>query len=320
MVTMDALKRSDLSAARLSGEPYQTVLYRFYHFSSLHDRERRKVGYRPNARSIGQPIRMAAIYAGLSFTLTPACAEDIIPPPQAIAAGFSHLIFDEDFSTFQARPDGLSYVGKSGVWTNGLGFFSPAPSQLITWNGPGLLTLSSQQGAGGIINTHLRNWPHGSSAGSTLFRYGYFEVSMRLVGDQAAPNNWVSIWLFSAAHQEIAQNPDEWSEIDMFESGFYPAYSATVHDWHYNGAVFESPGQSPSYSAWAHIPSNIDFTQWHKYGALWEPGKVSYFFDDVFVQASATQPINDSQPCSLLLSVHGNGASKAQFRSVHVFQ
>lgn len=271
-------------------------------------------------QSFGGLLRATALCAGVLFAFAPAHADDGIPPPQASAAGFRHLIFDEDFSTFRMRPDGLSYVGKSGVWTNGLGFFSPAPRQLITWDGPGLLTLSSQQGAGGIINTHLRNWPNGTSAGSTLFHYGYFEVSMRLVGNQTAPSNWGSIWLFSAAHQEIAKNPDEWSEIDMFESGFSPAYSAVVHDWHFNGGVFESPGQSPAYYNWARTLSSVNLTQWHRYGALWQPGKVTYFLDGVFVQASQTQPINDSQPCSLLLSVNGNGASKAQFRWVHVFQ
>jgi len=317
---MDASAKNGLDAEPLSGELDGIVFRRLKTLGSRPCGGRPRVHDGPRLVFITRPLGASALCAaGFLFMLIPARAEDVSAPPQAVAAGFSRLIFDEDFSTFQVRPDGLSYNGKSGVWTNGLGFFSPSPPRLITWDGPGLLTLSSEHGAAGVINTHLRNWPRGSSAGSTVFHFGYFEASMRLVGDHPAPDNWASIWLFSAEHQEKAANPDEWSEIDIFESGFHPAYSAAVHDWHFNGKVFENPEQSPPYHAWARIPRSVDLTQWHTFGALWRPGEVRYYLDNVFVHAAPTQAINDSQPCSLILSVRGNGSSKAQFRWAHVF-
>jgi hypothetical protein len=267
-------------------------------------------------------IFLGLIIVDLLFWRNAAVCQEaqVIAPPQATSAGRGRLIFNENFANFHIRPDGVTYTGDNGVvWANNIGFYNPSPANLIAWNEPGVLTLSSGQGSAGVLNTHLRNWPRGNERGSTLFHFGYFEASMRLAGAHPPPDNWASFWLFSAEHQEVAKNPAEWSEIDIFESGFYPAYSAVVHDWHFNGQAYESPQQVPGYSGWHRLSQDIDLTQWHTYGALWEPGKISYYLDDKLVQTSVTNKINDMQPCSIILSVNGNNKSQAQFRWVHVF-
>lgn len=242
-------------------------------------------------------------------------------PPPASAAGKTTLVLNENFTKWQTLWDGVSYQGDSGIiWYNGIqtqgtgGAFDPR----ITWGGPGLLTLKN----GGLINTHARTYQSGfGSAKSTVFLQGYFEARMRLIGPYDAVNqNWASFWLFSALHQEVFADPAEWSEIDIFESGFYPKFSAVVHDWHFKSGVnSESPPQSPDYSQWADL-TKVDLTQWHTYGALWTTGRVNYYLDNVLQQSAVSNPINDTDPCSLLLSTHASATSMAQFQWVHVFQ
>jgi hypothetical protein len=282
------------------------------------------MGWNPIRRVMWEPIVAKLSFFATAFILvaqtgwSSALAQGQVPPsppPQAVAAGYNQPVLNENFTNFALRPDGVSYSGDNGVvWGNGLVFYPPGPKSSIQWSGPNQLTLS----AGGAVNTHLRLW--GSGAGSTVFKYGYFEASIRLTGGNLPPQNWGSFWLFSAQHQEKVSNPDEWSEIDIFESGFFPAYSAVVHDHHYNGSsYYEDPAQNPNYSSWQKFADGADLTQWHTYGALWAPGKVSYYFDNVLMHTSTTNKINDSQPCSIILSAHASPTSQAQFRWVHVF-
>jgi hypothetical protein len=192
---------------------------------------------------------------------------------------------------------------------------------MIKWNGPGLVTLTSTGSAAGALNTHARSYGGADLPMTTSFRFGYFEASARMI-DSSAGQTWFSFWLFSSRHQQEFSDPEEWSEIDIFESGFYPGYAAALHDWHYTRGKFsERPLQKPSPSAWNHtILPKADLTQWHTYGALWVAGRVDYYFDNVLVQSSVSNPINDTDPCSLILSVNGDGRSAAQFRWVRVYR
>jgi hypothetical protein len=260
-----------------------------------------------------QPARISG-YAPPPLPAPPA-------PPQAVAAGFATPMANESFSNFRLLADGLTYAGDNGLtWSNGMGFSPAAPSALITWNGPGLVTLTSTASTAGLLNTHARSYGGVNSPLTTSFRFGYFEVSARIINSPAG-QNWFSFWLFSSHHQQIFVDPDEWSEIDIVETGFYPGYTAVLHDWHFNGGKFsEHPGQNPRPSAWNRtVLPNADLTQWHTYGALWVAGRVDYYFDNVLVQSSVSNPINDTDPCSLILSVNGDGLSAAQFRWVHVY-
>src|SRR5579859_2357592 len=221
-----------------------------------------------------------------------AAQADLVPiaPPQAISAGKMRLSFREDFTSFFAV-DGFSYQGDGGnVWTNGMGFYGPNPGPAPIWNGPGLLTLPG----GAMLTTQSRGYPAGTDAASRKFLHGYFEATMRATGPSKPPQNWFSFWLFSALHQQVSQAAGtHWAEIDINETAWWPKMGATTHDWEALSAApwqQEASPQNPAEPAWQNYPGSPtpDLTQWHKYGCLWVPGSIGFYFDDQLVQSTAT--------------------------------
>ena len=54
---------------------------------------------------------------------------------------------------------------------------------------------------------------------------------------------------------------------------------------------------------WINLPSGNDFSQWHTYGMLWVPGKVTWYYDDQPLYSADTTAIFDSQDFFLVLSM-----------------
>jgi beta-glucanase (GH16 family) len=94
------------------------------------------------------------------------------------------------------------------------------------------------------------------------FTYGYYEVRMNLPGANGKPENWPSFW----------SNGQSWpkdGEIDVMEVlGGEPR-------WHYH--YEDSTGKHRS------VGSGYDLispkTGWHTFGVLWEPGKLTFYYD-----------------------------------------
>ena len=89
--------------------------------------------------------------------------------------------------------------------------------------------------------------------------YGYFEARVYLPGVDGQIANWPGFWT-------NGQNHPEDGEIDIVEGLDGDA------SWHYH-----YPDGAPGEHA------EGDYTGWHTYGALWEPGKISFYYDNEFV-------------------------------------
>jgi len=89
--------------------------------------------------------------------------------------------------------------------------------------------------------------------------YGYFEARIYLDGSGGNIYNWPAFWL-------DGQNWPNDGECDIVEGLSGQA------SWHFHSAS-GAPGGTAS----------GDYTGWHTYGALWEPGSVTYYYDGVEV-------------------------------------
>jgi beta-glucanase (GH16 family) len=151
------------------------------------------------------------------------------------------------------------------------------PAQVSVRNGVLLLRLRSSW-----VTVNGRTYPYRSgmvtSYGKKQFKYGYFEARIHVPASSSGTRiaNWPAWWT----------NGESWptdGENDVMEglSG-----SACYH--------FHSPQGGPGRC----VPG--DFTGWHNYGALWEPGKVTYYYDDKVV-GTITSGITTS-PMYLILN------------------
>jgi Glycosyl hydrolases family 16 len=255
-------------------------------------------------------------YDSLLSLITP------VAPPQAVAAGFSNLVFSETFSQFVIAPNVLGAVGDNGNnWGIGQGFNAGVAAPPV-WGGPGLLTIPSSV----IITTQPRGWPNGTPAGASLFNKGYFVARMRASGNYVPQNgNWFSFWLLSGLDQQVPLSPPTvFTEID-WETGFFPSACISVHSWEVLSGppyVTNNPQESP-YPNLPPYPTNggyPDFTQFHDFGICWQEGKVDFYFDDVFVGTGFAGPTNNTDFCSIVLSASGASESQSEVESVYVWQ
>jgi len=226
----------------------------------------------------------AAIEAAFMPTTTPT------PPPQASAAGYSTLVFDDEFNTLNIAPSGNS----SGAynWYPGLFYESQTPPSSEITDTAGVLDLDWNKATGestGLYNTSIESESSNADAGKK-FRYGYFEVRMRW---NNVTGTWPTIWLDPV--QAIGGQTTNTGEIDIFEGqGGSNVYYGTLHTW--DGGT-ETWSSSPDNFA---LPASNDFSQWHLYGALWvpgsgsKPGTVTWYFDNNELGSATTTSSNNS--------------------------
>ena len=94
-----------------------------------------------------------------------------------------------------------------------------------------------------------------NSDGKAQFTYGFFEARIYLPGSAGSIANWPAWWT-------DGQSWPTDGEMDVMEGLEGQAC------WH-----FHSPAGGPGSC------STNDFTGWHTYGADWEPGSVTYYYD-----------------------------------------
>ena len=182
------------------------------------------------------------------------------PPSQA--AGYD-LVFADDFNPLSLSPNG----GGNYNWFDGVWFWNPAPLSNISTTGTGLtLTWTANQGSD---NTSIETFSTASPHYRT-FQYGYFEVVMKW---DVVTGAYPAVWLtpIEAAFGEDHYNGvQEQGEFDLFEGqAAQPhTYFGTVHDWK------NLVGSANTNNSWQ-LSSDVDFSQYHKYGMLWVPGKVT---------------------------------------------
>jgi Ca2+-binding RTX toxin-like protein len=191
------------------------------------------------------------------------------------------LTFDEEFNGTSLNSDvwGSNWLGVPGTVTkpvNTLELAAYDPAQVSVSGGylrlnaiekPATVNGVTYNYRSGLVHTH----------DSFTQTYGYFEARIFLPGSNGQISNWPAFWL----------NGENWpydGELDVMEG---LEGSAAYH--------FHSPSGGPG-SAVAG-----DFTGWHIFGALWEPGKVSYYYDNQLV-GTITSGITGS-PMYLILNL-----------------
>ena len=205
-------------------------------------------------------------------------------PPQV--AGYS-LVFQDDFDKLDLSPNGIgSYTWYEGqAWESNLpplGSISVNNSILtLNWNSgdtsPQLdfLTLSRD-------GQHYHGW-----------RYGYFEA--RLQWPNTATGAWPAFWMIP-----VTPGAPTKGELDIMEGqgGAFPnTLFTTIHNW-VNGIDVANNAGANTYQ----LPPGIDMSQYHTYGVLWTPGKVTWYFDDQPINSADTYPIFDMQEYCIVLS------------------
>jgi beta-glucanase (GH16 family) len=81
-------------------------------------------------------------------------------------------------------------------------------------------------------------------------------------------------------------------ELDIFEGqGSTPNFFyGTIHEWKQRRDVRNNKGSNVF-----QLPPGVDLSQFHTYGAMWVPGKVTWYFDNQPLFWAATYPVFDTQ-------------------------
>jgi len=195
-------------------------------------------------------------------------------------------------------------------------------SSLTTFNQDGSATIAALGSGWWAYGYFLTS--AGASRGGPGFRGtafgggGYFEATFAFNSALVnTANGWPAWW--SEGLEHMISKGDNWTgqrpnyehfiEPDFFEydTGSGKAYGGNMHDWY---GVFNSTCAGNSYCGYQlpystvvrNVPSNTDFTQYHRYGFLWKPatattkGALSYYFDGVQVGATTTYSKFTNQP------------------------
>jgi hypothetical protein len=209
------------------------------------------------------------------------------PTSPAAAAGY-HLVFSDDFTSLDLSPDRLGdHRWYDGYWWE----HTVAPASNIFVSDLGL-TLVWNDGQG-VPDTDISSTAQDASF-SRAFQFGYFEA--RLQWENQTMGAWPAFWLIPI---EGIQGATDTGEIDIMEGqgGAFPnTYYGTIHEWLDNADVYNNDS-SNAYD----VPSGTDLSAFHTYGARWEPGKVTWYFDGQAVHSAATTPVMDSQHYFIVL-------------------
>jgi hypothetical protein len=247
--------------------------------------------------------------AGLTDANTASDATAIFgpaPPAAAAAAGFTHLVFEDDFTTESIAPSAGAASGYKWYWSF-LVQSEPVPWKLqmdasagsVADAGPGasasdaggILTLFGPGVQNGAITTvpgFALTSPDASAPpeGQGNWKHAYFEAYLQtqIDGNPTTDQNngWPAFWSWSVQGLKqygyglsTVSTPDN-SEIDFFETygtvfGQTPGnWTATMHQWPANAS---NDGHN----------NNTD-SGWHTYGCLWtstgdDQGQVRFYFD-----------------------------------------
>jgi hypothetical protein len=225
-----------------------------------------------------------------------ASANVSIVPPQA--TGYN-LVWEDAFST-------LSLCTTSVPGCNWYNFemLPGSPAGIATDPSGTYVNLewTSGESYSPIIYTNI-----GTSSSNGVYNrawtYGYFEVSMAF---NPTTGSFPAIWMLPIPMISAGNNLTiSGGELDIFEwqSTSPTFFNGTVHVWA-NGVDIANNKKS---NAWA-VPGGTDFANYNRYGVLWTPTAISWYFNDVLMETVNTTvaPYNavfsGSESYSLLLS------------------
>jgi hypothetical protein len=200
------------------------------------------------------------------------------PPPQAVAAGYNRLAFDEEFSA----TDGIDMndTGKPGFnFYRRLPFGSRAEPADFLGVSNGVLTINSRRFNMGLVSICQSDsgWTGFAAAGGA-----YFEASISFDPALSA-SGWPSFWTMAAEQRYGGMNTN-FLEIDFFEYDTLRdganTYGGAIHAWA-TSHTQATNNQAHNRSV-IRVPSNTDWNNsFHTFGALWVPGTgINYYFNN----------------------------------------
>ncbi len=207
------------------------------------------------------------------------------------AAGYK-LVFSDDFDKLDLSPDGFG----SNTWYEGVWFSRTHPPHYnisVSGSQLSLVWRSGQRSSDTSIVTLSHDNRHGKS-----WRYGYFEVRARW---DVVKGAWPAFWLIpvqDATRQDFYDGVKESGELDIFEGqGAEPhTFFGTIHDWIDN---HDHPGKKNNFR----LPDDQNLSEFHTYGVLWIPGKVTWYLDDQPLHSESTPAVFDKQDFYLVLGM-----------------
>lgn len=229
----------------------------------------------------------------ISWLLLVTASFAVQPPPQARVAGFSQLVFDEEFN----GPLDIGYGTSGHKWNAGLWWEQiPSPTSFLKHGRSFTITASNPVD----LCTQYHN-----ASGGTYFLGGYFEAEMLCT-------DWSAFWLFCADRPFVwgslvlASDPLTWTnEIDIIETdpGSPDRAWCTLHA---NSSSNTVPDK-------INLPNSFLLTkqlvgEWHIYGLLWTQAEVSWYIDNVKV-ASVAPFASTWQPVQLILTASPGGVN-----------
>lgn len=144
------------------------------------------------------------------------------------------------------------------------------------------------------INWSLSSVSPTTNAGQG-FRFAYFEAMMRFdAPPQPKTQGWPSFW--SIDRTMVAQRAHvRYAELDFFEVAETNAFIGSLHDW--------TPKTGTDFSfddhmnlATARVARPFDFSQWHRFGCLWQPGRVRWYLDEQLLHEQRYSPTGAPTP------------------------
>lgn len=193
-------------------------------------------------------------------------------PPQAAAAGYTKLLFADEFDT--PATIALTRAGTGFNWwpgPNGTPTFTVAGSELRMSSDP----TTNSGGFQSILNA-------GSSPGPNIFRRVYLEARMKFSPTgYSGTNGWPAFWSLDANWPNLST----FSEVDFMEgipvprtAGSPAALFETVHEWSTNFATETANNVGSNQPT---LPAGTDFSVYHTYGCLWTANLLVWYFDNV---------------------------------------
>jgi len=235
-------------------------------------------------------------------TQQPAIAQTVlVPPPMAAKAGFTTLVFQDEFDVW---PD-IGFGENGHQWQAGL-WWEQVPNPLSFKQFGTTLTIMGGPSQPVNLCTQDHVIPAGAtSAGGTQFLGGYFEARMQCW-------DWSAFWLFCWdrpwvwASKVDPNNPMTWTnEIDIVETdpGFY---NSVWHTLHRNSSGDSLPDQQNSPVEFDTNTGIVGY--WHNYGLLWTQNKLTWFVDEIPVLSLPPYP-STWQPTQLVLTAAPGGVN-----------
>ncbi len=215
--------------------------------------------------------------------------------PPAPAAGY-RLAFQDEFDSLDLSPDASgNHTWYANVWFN----HKPRPIQNISAS-DGILHLKWTRGQKSDDTSIETASPDGRYFHA--WQYAYFEARMKW---DVVKGAWPALWLLpiqGPRYEDRYDGKPDAGEFDIFEGqGDRPStFFGTIHHWVNNKQTETNGTQERNVYP---LPAKTNFSEFHVYGMLWEPGKVTWFFDQRPLNSVKTYPIFDKQHYFFILAM-----------------